>query len=162
MPRVDPQKPLLPSVLDRLIDNEPDVSTEPQWQRAQSLRQFELGVLRDVEAMLNTRQSRPGLGEEFKEVRQSVLTFGLPDLTATGVGSSDDAEQLRRAVELALARFEPRLRQVSVRIRDRENENDRTLRMVIEGLLWVEPDPQPITFDTLVQPLSGQCTVQPR
>ena len=84
MPHVDSQKPLLPSLLDRLIDNEPDVSTEPQWQRAQSLRQFELGVLRDVEAMLNTRQSRPAMGEEFKELLQSVLTFGLPDLTANG------------------------------------------------------------------------------
>ena len=162
MPRVDSQKPLLPSVLDRLMDNEPDVSTEPQWARAQSLRQFELGVLRDVEAMLNTRQTRPALPGEFKEVSQSVLTFGLPDLSATGVGSDDDCEQLRRAVELALSRFEPRIRQVSVRIRERENPNDRTLRMVIDGLLWVEPDPQPITFDTLVQPLSGQCKIEAR
>ena len=161
MPRVDSQKPLLPSVLDRLIDQEPGVSTEPQWERTQSLRQFELGVLRDVEAMLNTRQTRPSMSEEFKEAAQSVLTFGLPDLTASSVGSQEDCEHLRRSVELALARFEPRLRQVSVRMRDRENDNDRTLRMTIDAILWVEPDPQPITFDTVVQPLSGQCTVKP-
>lgn len=162
MPRVDSQKPLLPSVLDRLMDNEPDVSTEPQWARAQSLRQFELGVLRDVEAMLNTRQSRPTLPGEFKEVSQSVLTFGLPDLSGSGVGSNDDCEQLRRAVELALSRFEPRLRQVSVRIRERQNDNERTLRMVIDAMLMVDPDPQPITFDTVVQPLSGQCKIESR
>ena len=161
MPRVESQKPLLPSIIDRLIDQNPDVSIEPQWARAQSLRQYELGVLRDVEAMLNTRQTRQWMSEEFKESIQSVLTFGLPDLTAASMGQ-DDCERLRRAVELALERFEPRIRQVSVRMRDRESDNERTLRMVIEGILWVDPDPQPITFDTVVHPQSGQCTIQTR
>jgi type VI secretion system protein ImpF len=160
MPRVDSQKPLQPSLLDRLMDKNPDVSIEPQSERAQSLREFELGVLRDVEAMLNTRQTRPAMSEEFKEAAQSVLTFGLPDLTAAGMGSQEDYEHLRRAVELALERFEPRIRQVTVRMRERKDDNDRTLRMVIEGILWVEPDPQPITLDTVVQPESGQCTIQ--
>ena len=162
MPRVDSQKPLLPSILDRLIDNEPDVSTEPQWARSQTLRDFEQGVLRDVEAMLNTRQSRSALPEDFKEVSRSVLTFGLPDLTSTGMGSLEDCEHLRRAVELALSQFEPRIRQVSVRVREPDSATDRTLRLVIEGMLWVEPDPIPIAFDTVVQPQSGQCQVESR
>jgi len=161
MPRVDSQDPLRPSVLDRLIDYEPDVSTEPAWQRSQSIRQYELGVLRDVEALLNSRQTKPGLSEEFQQVSQSVLTYGLPDFTAAGAGNKDDFEALRIAVVRAIERFEPRLRQVQVIIRDPENDHDRSLRMVIEGLLWVHPDPVPITFDTIVKP-SGQCEVKPR
>jgi type VI secretion system protein ImpF len=162
MPRVDSQKPLLPSVLDRLLDNEPDVSSEPQWRRSQDLRDFEQSVLRDVEAMLNTRQSRAALPDDFKEVSQSVLTYGLPDMTTAGVGSQEDCENLRHAVELALNRFEPRIRQVVVRVREPESPNERTLRLVIEGMLWVQPDPIPIAFDTEVQPESGQCKVKSR
>ena len=121
-------------------------------------------------------RSGGGPGQSLTYIRRKIKVYEVLDeeglaliehnadtvLEEIGIIFRDDAEALRRAVESALARFEPRLRQVSVRIRDRESENDRTLRMVIEGLLWVEPDPQPITFDTLVQPLSGQCTVQPR
>jgi type VI secretion system protein ImpF len=162
MPRVDSQEPLMPSVLDRLIDREPDVSTEPAWQRAQNLRQFEEGVMRDVEALLNTRATRPNLPEDFKEVSQSVLTYGLPDFSGAGAGSLDDSERLRRAVEHAITRFEPRIREVHVRVRERVSEHDRTLRLVIEGLLWVHPDPLPITFDTIVSPLSGQFEVPKR
>jgi type VI secretion system protein ImpF len=160
MPRVDSQAPLLPSVLDRLIDNEPDVSTEPAWQRAQNLRAFELSVLRDVEALLNSRQTTPDLGEAFEHASRSVLTYGLPDFTSTG-GSRDDFEHIRRAVELAIARFEPRLRHVRVTVRDPGNEKERKLRMFIEAMLWIDPEPQPVTFDTIVHTQSGVCQIEP-
>jgi len=164
MSRVDSQKPLRPSLLDRLIDNEPGVSTEPQWRRVQNLREFEDGVLRDLAALLNTRQSHAPSSEDFREMNQSVLTYGLPDFTASGAQNMDDIEQLRRCVEAAIERFEPRVRQVSVRLLE-TTEGDREgrkLRMVIEGMLWVEPDPQPILLDTEIEPISGQCQIKVR
>lgn len=162
VPRVDSQDPLLPSVLDRLIDDDPDVSTEPAWQRAQSIRQFELSVLRDVESLLNSRQVKPDLAEAFYETSRSVLTYGLPDFTASGAGNREEFERLRGSVERAIERFEPRLREVRVTVAPPENDTDRTLRMAIEALLWVHPDPQPVTFDTIVSPMSGQCKVEAR
>jgi type VI secretion system protein ImpF len=161
MSRLDSQAPLLPSVLDRLIDHQPDVSTEPAWQRAQNLREFELGVLRDVEALLNSRQTKPDLGEGFQHASQSVLTYGLPDFTSAGGGSRDDFERIRQAVELAIARFEPRLRHVRVTVREPGNEKERRLRMFIEAMLWIDPEPQPVTFDTIVHTQSGVCKVEP-
>jgi len=161
MPRVDSQSPLLPSVLDRLIDHEPDVSTEPAWRQSQNLQEFERSVLRDLEALLNTRQTRPDLPPDMSHVAQSLLSYGLPDFSTTGVGNLKEREQLRQAVELAIQRFEPRLRDIRVTLHDVESQFDRALRLTIEGLLWVHPDPQPIAFDTLVQPASGQFVVKP-
>jgi len=162
MARPDSQLPLLPSILDRLIDREPDVSTEPAWRQAQSLREFEISVLRDLEALLNTRQTRPDLADGSLEISQSVLTYGLPEFSSVGVGSAAERERLRVAVERCITRFEPRLREVHVTIRDPENEYDRALRMTIEGLLWVQPNPHAITFDTVLKPSQGQCTVTSR
>ncbi|HEX4128838.1 MAG TPA: type VI secretion system baseplate subunit TssE [Pirellulales bacterium] len=162
MAKLESQQPLLPSLVDRLIDTEPDVSTEPAWRQAQSLREFEMGVLRDLENLLNTRRVRSDLVGSDGEIARSVLTYGLPELTATGVGSQAERELLRRAVEEAITRFEPRLRQVRATLHEPRNDYDRVLRLTVDGLLWVEPNPLPITFDTIVQPASGQCSVKSR
>jgi type VI secretion system protein ImpF len=160
--RVGSQLPLLPSVLDRLIDHEPGVSTEPAWRQSQNLREFELSVLRDLEQLLNTRQIRPDLQDDSHEVAQSILTYGLPEFSSVGVGSLAEREQLRLAIELTIRRFEPRLREVRVILHDLEHDYDSTLRLTIDALLWVDPTPQPIAFDTVVQPSAGKCLVQAR
>lgn len=160
MSRVSPLQPLLPSVLDRLIDHEPDVSTEPQWQQAVKLNDYRVCVLRDVEHLLNSRPPRPHLSASFHEASHSVLTYGLPDFTAVEIGSQEERESLRRAVEVIIENFEPRLREVHVELHPPANQFDRTLRMTVHALLWVQPEPQPITFDTLVQPSSGTCKVE--
>jgi len=162
MSRVSPTQPLLPSVLDRLIDHEPDVATEPQWQQVQTVSEFRLCVLRDVENLLNARPARFHLPEAFCETAQSVLTYGLPEFTAVEIRSREQREQLRQAVETIIERFEPRLRNVRVALQPRDTQFDRTLRMTIHALLWVVPDPEPITFDTLVEPSSGSCKVEPK
>lgn len=160
MSRVGSQQPLLPSVLDRLIDEEPDVSTEPAWRQAQNLREYQVSVLRDVEHLLNTRPTRSELPPEFREAAQSVLTYGMPDFSSAGVGSVDEREHLRRTVEETVRRFEPRLREIRVVLHPPQREFDRTLRMTIHALLWVQPEPQAIAFDTVVQPSSGTCKVE--
>ncbi|HWA97549.1 MAG TPA: type VI secretion system baseplate subunit TssE [Pirellulales bacterium] len=162
MARVESLNPLLPSLIDRLTDHEPDVSTEPAWRQSQSLREFEAGVLRDLENLLNTRRTRYDEFESDSELSRSVLTYGMPELTSSGVGSPAEREILRRAVEDAILRFEPRLRDVRVTLHEPGNSFDRVLKMTVDGLLWVDPSPLPITFDTIVQPASGQCLIKGR
>lgn len=160
MSSVRSQEPLLPSVLDRLMDDAPDVSTEPAWRVAQDLREFRLGVLRDVENLLNTRRPVSRLPDGLPELQQSILAYGLPDFTSAGVGSTEERDQLRRAVQTAIQRFEPRLREVRVAIHPPHSPHDRTFRLTVDALLMVAPQPQPIVFDTVVQPSSGTCKVE--
>ena len=162
MARPDSQDPLLPSLVDRLIDRDPDVSTEPAWRQSQNLREYEQSVLRDVEALLNTRQTVSDLPADFAEATQSILTYGLPEFLSLTVSSPHERDRLGQSVEQTLTRFEPRLRQVSVQVADPKGASDRAIRMVISAMLWVEPNPVPITFDTEVQPGSGTCTVKAR
>src|SRR4051794_5602740 len=129
MPRVESDLPLLPSILDRLIDDEPDVSTEPAWRRAQTVREFEQAVLRDMEALLNTRAARRPSNSGLSEVSQSVLTYGMPDFSSAGAGSDDDQQKLCRAVEVAIGRFEPRIRNVNVRVNSGRDQQGRKLWM---------------------------------
>ena len=160
MSRVRSDEPLLPSLLDRLIDDEPDVTTEPAWQQSQDLREYQLAVLRDVENLLNSRPTRTELADGLPEVAQSVLTYGMPDFTSIGISGLDDRERLRRAVQRTVQRFEPRLRNVRAILHEPENRFERSLRLTVEAMLHVDPEPVAISFDTLVQPAAGTCKVE--
>src|SRR5205085_952010 len=56
MPPIRSDQPLVPSVLDRLLDDDPAVTTEPARNRSQMLRELKLSVRRDIESLLNARR----------------------------------------------------------------------------------------------------------
>jgi type VI secretion system protein ImpF len=143
------QPEILPSLLDRLIDDEPDNSEEPLSRRFQDIDELKQAVARDLEAMLNTRrEALEELPAEFAEVNRSLLVYGLPDFTSLNLlGSQRD--RLRRAIENTITTFEPRLERVRVTV-ENPKANDRALRFKVEGLLKIEPAPEPVAFDTVL------------
>lgn len=157
-----PSEPLLPSIVDRLFDDAPDVSTEPAWSWTQDLRALKQSVIRDLEALLNTRQTRSELLREAPdcELAQSVLTYGLPDLTSASAASTKARETLRWSVEEAIRRFEPRLTEVRVQLHESESSFDRTLRLTVEAWLIMDPEPVPVAFDTVVESSTGTYQVK--
>jgi type VI secretion system protein ImpF len=162
MARVDNTTGLLPSVLDRLLDDEPDVQHELLAHRFQNVRQLRMAVTRDLEALLNTRQEAlHDLPAEFVEVRRSLLTYGLPDFTTLTLLSQSDRNRMRRALEQVIATFEPRLDRVRV-ILEPPRPQEQVLRFRIEALLRVEPAPEPITFDVKLQLSTQEYEVQGR
>ena len=56
MARIDEEIRINLSVLDRLVDFEPDVKTEPPASRSKALRQLKQALKRDLEWLLNTRR----------------------------------------------------------------------------------------------------------
>lgn len=160
MPRVDNEVSLLPSVLDRLLDDEPGALREPIPNRFQNLRELKKAVTRDLEDLLNTRQERlQELPSEFAEVGRSLISYGLPDFTSFSLLSKHDRNRIRRALEQAIATFEPRLDRVRVNL-EPPREYERALRFRIEALLRVEPAPELVTFDAELQLTTQKYTVQ--
>lgn len=158
MSRFDNEIRVRPSVLDRLIDYEPEFSREAAASRVKNLRILKQSVRRDLEWLLNTRATAP-VPPEMKEVWNSLYVYGLPDLTALSGRSPADKAKLRRAVERALETFEPRLEGVSVVI-DPEPGPNLSLRFRIDARLKVDPAPEPVTFDTQLQIGSGEFRVK--
>src|SRR5579863_8590318 len=68
MDRVNAESDLVASVLDRLIDHEPDVSTEPQVNRAARLGQVKESIKRDLEWLLNTKRTIVDLPGELRHL----------------------------------------------------------------------------------------------
>jgi type VI secretion system protein ImpF len=150
---------IIPSVLDRLIDEESDRAIEAPPSRSKGLEDLKQSVKRDLEWLLNTRQDVAGAPADLKEVAHSLATYGLPDFSAFSVKSPADHARMQRILEKAISSFEPRLENVVVTlvpVRDLEQK----LRFRIDARLRVEPAPEPVTFDTVLQAVSNQYTVK--
>lgn len=149
MPRPAADLPLTPSVLDRLIDAEPRNASEAPAARPRLLAQIKAAVTRDLEWLLNSKVAEAP-PEDAPHLRRSLLAYGLPDFTHASLVSGADRARLRSAVEAAIRHFEPRLTGVSVTLVEGQ-QSERALRFRIDGMLRVDPAPEPVSFDSVLQ-----------
>jgi type VI secretion system protein ImpF len=148
------------SVLDRLIDLDPRNSKEAPPTRIQSERMLRDAVRRDLEWLLNTRRIAVPPDEGLKELNRSVYLFGLPDFTGFSIATPNDKSRLIRQLQTAVKIFEPRIAKARIIPVEAESAGTRTLRFRIEGLLLMDPEPEHVSFDTVLQLTSGQYEVQ--
>jgi type VI secretion system protein ImpF len=148
------------SVLDRLIDEETRISSEAPLNRTRSVRILRDGVRRDLEWILNTRSIAVPPDPALRELNRSLYMFGLPDFTGYALASAGDQAKLVRQLQNALKLFEPRLAKVRLIPLDPAATPTRTFRFRIEALLLMDPTPEHISFDTVLQLTSGQYEVQ--
>ena len=158
MARTDHEIRLTPSILDRLLDDEPQATREAPRTQAQSLAELKRSVKRDLEWLLNTRHNGVEIPETLEELNESLAVYGLPDLTSLSVRNPNEQNRLAKAVETALRIFEPRFINVKVTLEPIDN-TDRQLRFRIEAHLDIEPVPEPISFDTVLQVGNGEFAV---
>lgn len=159
MARGGSQYRITKSVIDRLIDNEPGILSDAAESPLKSLRELKGAVRRDLEWLLNTRRSIESIPPDYEETAGSLAAYGLPDFTAAGLKSPSVQEYIRRTIEETVRLFEPRLIDVTVSL-DPHLESERALRFRIDGRLWVDPEPEPVTFDTTLQVSSGEYEVK--
>lgn len=158
MARADAEGAITLSVLDRLIDSEPGRQTEAPLSRAQSLRRLKAAVKRDLEWLLNTRRTIQEAPPGAADLDRSVYHYGLPDFTGLSLRSTRDQQRILKMLESTIAQFETRLSGVRVSM-EPVTENARLLRFVIEGLLRVDPAPERVSFDTVLELSSGRYQV---
>jgi len=125
-----------------------------------TFRELKKSVSRDIEHLLNTRRElHEGANPAYKEIAHSLLMYGLPDLTSFSLMNSQHRKVIRRAVEEALGKFEPRLTSVRVTL-EVQDKFDPTLRFQIDGLLRSDLAPEPVTFDAALQLTTSQYSVR--
>jgi type VI secretion system protein ImpF len=145
------------SVLDRLIDNDSRSQVEAPLTRSQSVRLLKAAVQRDLEWLLNTRRIFQEPEESLKEVNRSVYLYGLPDFSTYTMSSSADQTRLVRQVLATVKMFEPRLANVRIVPVEGSDSGLQQLRLRIEALLLMDPSPEPVSFDTVIEMKSGVC-----
>ena len=160
---ISTREELLPSLLDRLLDDSPEQSTEPLWHEGQVLKVIKRGLCRDLQYLLNARRPLDPIPEQYTELRTSLLNFGLPDLQSLEVRDDQELSLICRRIEEAITAFEPRLLHVHVVPRGDGQDRrpiDRRLRFIIEAELVVEPLRESIRLVSSLDSGSGDFLVE--
>jgi type VI secretion system protein ImpF len=156
---INSNQPLLPSVLDRLLDDRPDQKHDQERSRGQNLAALRDAMRRDLEALMNTRRRCISPPAGLKELETSLVEYGIPDVLSASAGSEEVREGLRRSIENVIRRFEPRFKTVTVKLLGDAPQQDRTLRFRIDALMYAEPAPEFVSFDSLLDPATSNFSV---
>lgn len=158
MPIGAPETPITLSVLDRLLGAESAAPDRPLT-RGQALRKLKDSVRRDLEWLLNTRRDPEAPPEGAGELERSLYNYGLPDIGTFALRSVADQNRLLQLLESAVATFEPRIMNARVTL-EAPSSTTHVLRFQIQGLLFVDPAPERIVFDTVLELTSGEYEVK--
>lgn len=144
------------SVVDRLMDSGDDEG-RATW--SGSVEALKRSLVRDLEWLLNTRRIAEPASDAYPEVQHSVYHFGLPDVSSRSADSVDVQQVLSRDIEECVRIFEPRLTDVRVAVRQSTEAGSHNARFVIEALLRMEPNPERVVFDTVLETPTGKFFV---
>lgn len=148
-------------LLDRLIDDAPDEPRDAPLSVGEAMGVLRRAVRRDLEALLNARRRWNSWPSELTELKISPVGFGIPDFTSGAFNDKGQRDRLCGEIEETIRRFEPRFVTVRVSLTEESPDQlDPTLRLRIDALLHAEPAPEPVAFDTLVDPTTSDIVVR--
>jgi type VI secretion system protein ImpF len=143
-------------LFDRLVDAEPRLPAEPRPLRTLDRAGLLESVRRELTRLLSSRSPLPAHRLAGREL--TVIDYGIPDLAELAAADPEDHRRLAALVERAVAAFEPRLKEVKVRV-ERGLPERRALLLALEGVLAVGDPGEPVSFPTLLTLATGEVTV---
>ncbi|PUA26836.1 MAG: type VI secretion protein [Cellvibrio sp. 79] len=158
--KIDKKLEIRPSILDRLIDDDPTSSQDQDKSRVQYLRDLRNSVKRDLENLMNTRFRMQTPSEQLTQLEKSLLNYGLPDLATVNIADIEKKRHFIKSLEATLITYEPRFKTVKVVHIDNKDMGDRTLRFRIDATLYADPAPEVIIFDSILDPVFRTVKVE--
>jgi type VI secretion system protein ImpF len=150
----------LPSVLDRLFDEEPGRVGERSLSVGMLGAALKSAVRRDLEELLNTRQRPFPVPEGLEELERSSFEYGIPDFSGAYLSSSARRRKYLRGIEEIIRMHEPRFATVRVVPVEERQVAYRTLHFRIEAVLRMEPAPESVLYDSHVDVLTRSVRIQ--
>jgi len=134
------------SLLDKL-------TTDDLGRGFRSVEAVKESVARDVEHLLNTRLGERIKPLDYPHLSRSVANFGLEDFAAMSLSSQEDRDRICEDIRQSILAHEPRLRRPAVHLAPQATAQQR-LHFSIRATLLIEDQPEPVSFDAVLQPTS--------
>lgn len=160
MSRVEKNKKLRPSVLDRLFDDNPEQIIEARVDNHQLVKQMRMSIRRDLESLLNTRYYLIQPDSDLLEVEKSIFNYGLPDLATVNVMDVTRRNQFIKLLENTLKTYEPRFKSVKVSFVENADKVDRTLRFRVDTIIYADPVPEVVVYDSVLDSVTRSVSVK--
>lgn len=122
-------------------------------------RRYKDSVKRDIEWLFNTRRTFDYRIGNYPQIRSSVYAYGLPDITSVNIGSVNDQRKLVDMMKESLLLFERRLTDVAIDFQPVVG-GSRSLQFTISGILLMDPAPEEVRIDTILDSASARYEVK--
>lgn len=150
---------LQPSLIDRLVDTDPDRERDPPVTQAETLDGIRAALRRDLEWLLNTRRLPQTPPKAYAALSDSLLTYGVEDFFSASLTTPGQRAAFAESLKSRIARCEPRLEGVEVSLVADPVPSRRTLRLRISGRYTARPGLPPMVFETAMDPVAGRFAV---
>ncbi len=147
------------SLLDRLIDDKPELSCDPPMTRTQEMIAIRDGFRRDLEALLNTRRMCRSPTSRYALLAESITAYGVEDFVGAPLATYEQRQELASAVEKTIQTFEPRFISVSVTMVKARDLHERRQTIRIEAIAKLEHGPEPVVFESALDPTTRSFRV---
>ncbi len=158
------EMPFLPTLFDRLLDDEPSQKTEAPDAYAMTRAQMRAIIQRDLSYLLNTINAESWLDRQrYPGAAASTLNFGVPSV-AGGYLSEHKWVDIEVMIRTAILDFEPRIipdsLQVKPLLKDGVHNHYNVLLFEISGLVSMQPYPLEFMVQSAVDMETSRITVQ--
>jgi len=138
------------SLFDRLIDDAPDERQDAVESPDAAFERLKLGLRRDLEGLLNAKRPHSPWLNRTPEVADTVVGFGLTDLSTEDFGTASARERIRRMIATCIRTYEPRLTRVEVDVDGAPTSTG--VRFRINAVLRVEQFEEQVVYDARLRP----------
>lgn len=164
MTELKTQERLQPSLLDRLIDDDPSSTHEADDKRTLTKQSLRVAVLRDLSWLLNATGHGPPIEDkQFPHAYRSVLNFGVPTLSGQ-FASSMQRGSMEQALRQAIINFEPRILpktlEVEVVMEGYAMDSHNHVGLLIRGMLWAQPVPMEFLLRSRIDLEEGRFLIE--
>ncbi|WP_213982296.1 type VI secretion system baseplate subunit TssE [Sphingomonas sp. dw_22] len=146
------------SLIDRLIDDEPDRAIEMAESEERAMARCKLGLRRDLEALLNSKRPLLASVEEQDGMDKTVVAFGLRDISTEDFSAAGARDRVRRMVAQCIRDHEPRLSSIEVEVDD--GPTSRGIRFRITAVLTVARASESVIYDASVRPSDRAIAIE--
>ncbi|OED39499.1 hypothetical protein AB833_15130 [Chromatiales bacterium (ex Bugula neritina AB1)] len=163
MAEITPNERLVPSLLDRLTNDNPTGGIESRHNRVEADVNLREAVLRDLEWLLNTGNIQGVVDlDTHDEIAKSVINYGLPNLSGKTI-STTDLRQVQEQIRRTISAFEPRIAANSLKVTlvpGTGGMHSNSAVFQIEATLWGRHMPEALFLRTEVDLELGEVVLK--
>ncbi|MCA8977195.1 MAG: type VI secretion system baseplate subunit TssE [Planctomycetes bacterium] len=148
------------SLLDRLTDHDPDRELEVPLSGRPLERLLREAIRRDIESFLNARRRCVPLPAELERVHGTILDYGVPDFVGHTLSTERRRRQFLKRIVEHLKQHEPRFKSVDIEIVGGLDQVERSFHFRIKAVVFAEPAPESLSFDSRVEPVTRAFSIK--
>jgi type VI secretion system protein ImpF len=137
------------SLFDRLLDDSPDTQHEAIEHDDRRFERFKLGLRRDLEGLLNSKQPYARWGTE-PGLTETITGFGLVDISTEDFGTPAVRDRIKRLIATTISTHETRLHGVEVEVDGAPTSTG--IRFRISGVIRLADAAEAVIYDARLRP----------